>query len=201
MPNRPFDRCVELTAGKVVAVHPRYYTVEVQGPFGFAEARVVAAKAQAVNGMYWLPEVGELVVLAFIDGNVQQPVVLGSIYPPEAYDGVLQDKAGQPRDLHMLWSPKDAPDRFVRLRIDQDSGKVTLETSDDVEVTVDGAKTLNVTGNVTLNVDGTTHIRCDDIQLGDPALGGVITDKTMPVSLPSGVSTTPFSSKTVKARN
>ena len=55
-------------------------------------ARLLSAGAGTDRGMYWVPDVGDLVVLAFVQGDARFPVVLGGLWngnaaPPESMDG------------------------------------------------------------------------------------------------------------------
>jgi uncharacterized protein involved in type VI secretion and phage assembly len=55
-------------------------------------ASVVSGFAGAQRGAWWIPDVGDLVVIAFVQGDARLPLVLGGVWhgqatPPEAMDG------------------------------------------------------------------------------------------------------------------
>lgn len=55
-------------------------------------ARMVCPMAGSDRGAYWIPDVGDLVAVAFVQGDVRFPVVLGGLWhgaaaPPQSMDG------------------------------------------------------------------------------------------------------------------
>ena len=87
-------------------------------------ARLLSAGAGADRGMYWVPDVGDLVVLAFVQGDARFPVVLGGLWsgnaaPPENMDG------GGRNNLKVMRSRKG-----VKVTLDDSDGQeqMVLET-------------------------------------------------------------------------
>lgn len=108
-------------------------------------------------GLSLLPRPGDAVIVAFLGGDLAQPVVLGSIYTA----------AGQPPEagpLEAVWKPGDAEDGAVRrLHLETPSGGVV--TLDDATLTVtlggtelviaqDGDVTIRAAGAISLSADG-----------------------------------------------
>ena len=87
-------------------------------------ARLLSAGAGADRGMYWVPDVGDLVVLAFVQGDARFPVLLGGLWngnaaPPENMDG------GGRNNLKVMRSRKG-----VKVTLDDSDGQeqMVLET-------------------------------------------------------------------------
>ncbi len=83
-------------------------------------ARLVATGAGDNRGSYWVPDVGDLVLVAFIQGDARLPVVLGGLWhgsatPPQSMDG-----AGQ-NNLKLLRSRNG-----VKVTLDDASGQEQL---------------------------------------------------------------------------
>lgn len=117
-------------------------------------ARVAAPFAGADRGAFWLPEVGDEVLVVFLQGDARLPVVVGGLWngasaPPATIQGggvnrykhlqskngiqlVMDDQPGQEK-LHLQtpggqkFTLKDGP------------GAVTIEDSNGNRVTLDGA--------------------------------------------------------------
>ncbi len=77
-----------------------------------------------------------------------------------------------------------------RLEIER-SGKVELENPQGARITIDGK-------NVEADGLSSFRVRASQVELGNSAIGGVITDKTLPACIFSGAPMVNFSSKTVK---
>jgi uncharacterized protein involved in type VI secretion and phage assembly len=87
-------------------------------------AQLLSAGAGEQRGLYWVPDVGDLVVVAFLQGDARFPVVLGGLWhgaatPPETMDG-----AG--RNLLKVLRSR----RGVKVTLDDQDGqeKLILET-------------------------------------------------------------------------
>jgi len=144
-------------------------------------ARLLSAGAGDDRGMYWVPDVGDLVVVAFVQGDVRFPVVLGGLWngnaaPPENMDSgglnnlkvmrsrmgvkvTLDDTAGQ--EQMILETPggqkltlKDGPGSCEL--IDSNGNSIKLETSGitvtaSAQVKVEAATVEVSAGMVTVN--------------------------------------------------
>lgn len=141
-------------------------------------APVAQIYAGAGYGAYWIPEVGDQVIIAFLRGELRKPIILGSIYskdvkPPFAKSGsedpkVLRTKAG-----HMLLM-EDQDQPRIRL-VDMTGGNEVEINSDENIVTVRAADHVVVEagGNVQVDAGGSASINASqDILL---SAGGSIT--------------------------
>lgn len=113
------------------------------------------------RGLSALPDVDELVVVAFLGGELNAPVVLGSVYHEGSHPPVA---AGQ----EVVYQPPHDEDSAVRrLHLELPGG--TLLTLDDdatvlsaggteVRVAHDGDVTVHAAGTVSLSADGDIHL-------------------------------------------
>lgn len=146
----------------------------LQGPNDTVWARLLQAQASDGYGAFFLPEVGDEVVVAFFDNDPSNPVVLGSLYssrrkPPHALEGQNDIKAWVTRCGHRL--EFDDKDKRVTLSTpannrvvlsdegqsivlqDQSGNKVelhragiTIDTPGDLRLSAKGAITLDAVG-------------------------------------------------------
>lgn len=117
--------------------------------------------AVARPGVSLLPRVGDPVVIVFLDGDLAQPVVIGSIYssneqPPEA------------DPLDAVYKPSDDQDSAIR-RVHLETPSGGTVTLDDEKLTVtlggtemvvnqDGDVTIKAAGSISLSADGDVSI-------------------------------------------
>jgi phage baseplate assembly protein V len=122
-------------------------------------ARVATPMAGAGRGMWFLPEVGDEVLVAFRHGKSEKPVVLGSVWngtarpPTDNADGanairMIKTKGGHSIELHELPTNKVVLHHAggSEIVLDKD-GKVTIHGAASVDVS---ATTVNVTGDVSV---------------------------------------------------
>jgi phage baseplate assembly protein gpV len=120
-------------------------------------------------GVSSLPQVGDLVVLAFVDGDLNAPIALGSIYDDTAHPPVAQEH-------EVVYTPPDPGDSSVRrLYVELSSGaKLTLDDDNlkvelgDTTITVarDGDLTIQSKGKISLSAQGDVQIDAQgDIKL------------------------------------
>jgi uncharacterized protein involved in type VI secretion and phage assembly len=159
------------------------YRVQVELPVLRAEqpllwARLVQLHASSGFGTFFLPEIGDEVIVAFVDDDPNGPVVLGSLYssgrkPPYAPEAGNDVKAIVTRSKHKLeFDEKDkvvtlttpANNRVVLSDRDQsirladqngnkvllDPGGITIDTTKDLKLTAKGSITIDAVGPVTI---------------------------------------------------
>lgn len=80
--HQPWRGNVGLHLAKVLTVDPATGTCGVEITEGSQPlpATVVSPNANSGNGLIWLPQVGDLVVVGFLDTNATMPIILGSLY-------------------------------------------------------------------------------------------------------------------------
>ncbi len=180
-----------LDFGVITAVDLQKYRARVQVTSGIVTGwlRILSGYTGDGYGFVAPPAVGDEVLVAFLDGDpLGQGIILGRLYgsdrPPEVKvkEIVLKHVSGT----------------TVRLL---ESGKVEIETTDEVSIQVHGNVDLAVDGNLVADVQGTADIKAQKVNLGKNAAGGVLTDVTLPACLFTGAPMRSFSSKTVKGQS
>ena len=110
--------------------------VRIAVPFG--------GSANGAHGFMWIPEEGDEVLVAFVNGDPKAPVVIGSLYsaqrkPPSAEpdERVLKTRKGH----CILISDKDGEERIeittgggLKLALDDKSGTITVKAKQKVVV-------------------------------------------------------------------
>jgi len=142
-------------------------------------ARVVMTGAGNQRGLYWLPEVNDEVIVAFSDGDVRRPVVLGALHNgqdavPEFTDpavnssGKVAVRGLVSRLGHsFLLGDGDADaDQFVSLglkgdtellRLGKDRGDLKVPSGTPFTITV-GSSKIDFDGNGGISIEGTTIV-------------------------------------------
>ena len=129
--------------------------VQVEVPDGAAEpawARVSTLMAGDGRGTWFVPDVGDEVLVAFQGGDPRQPVVLGSLWsagrrPPETMDAagrnavrVIRTAAG------------------IEIRLDDAAGRVVVSTPDGASITLEH-------GSVRVQAPATVEIEASQLSL------------------------------------
>lgn len=136
----------------------------IQSDFETLWAPVTQIYAGDGYGAYWIPEVGDQVIVAFLRGDLRKPIVLGSIYSrdrkPDLGIGDGQDpKVLRTQSGHMLLMEEgDSP--LIKL-VDQTGGnEVEINSADNI-VTVRAADHVIVEagGNVQVEAGGSASVQ------------------------------------------
>lgn len=120
-------------------------------------------------GFSMLPEVGDSVVLNFVDGDLNTPVVIGAIYdsekqPPEAkpLETVYQppgDEDSSIRRLHVeLPSGSTLTMDDDKLQIESGGTKVVIERDGDITVKSAAKVSIEASGDITLDAGGNLQL-------------------------------------------
>jgi phage protein D/phage baseplate assembly protein gpV len=133
-------------------------------------ARVVSPSAGAGRGVYFMPAVGDTVIVAFQDGDISLPVVLGSVWdgparppvdPPSPANTVQVIKT---RSGHTI-TLDDTPG-IARVSIAHVNGsQVSLTADGNVSVTAVNDLSLTAQGNISLQASGITLNAIEDFSL------------------------------------
>lgn len=125
--------------------------------------------AVARPGLSALPRVGDLVVLGFLDGDVNGPILLGTLHaadvpPPEATPAEVvyevPDPGGDVRRLELrlpngnLLTVKDDS-----VTIDLDGTRVVVESGGAITLEAKGDLTLSAEGDLTLEAKGDVSVK------------------------------------------
>lgn len=129
-------------------------------------------------GAYWIPEIDDQVLIAFMRGELRKPVVIGSIYsrdhtPHQARQGGSDPKVLRTQSGHMLLM-EDGSGPKIRLvdqtggneiEIDSSSNKVTVRASGDVVVEAGANLSIRASGSLSIEAGGTLSIKGATIAL------------------------------------
>jgi uncharacterized protein involved in type VI secretion and phage assembly len=125
-------------------------------------APVVTPHAGSGRGFYFLPEIGDEVLVAFEQGDPNRPVVIGSLWngsdrPPN--DGLHGDEQGN-NDIKRIVTKSGN-----RIVMDDMEGSETIVVATPQHIRIsmfDGEKTLLIhsDGDINIHAGGTVHIRC-----------------------------------------
>ena len=146
------------------------------GPDGLLWARVAQPYAGAEGGFFAMPEVGDEVVVAFLEGDPSRPVVVGSVYnknTSKVFDRLqnadrnmgkgfltkagnkilVQDDQGKENILI------STPDEKNLVRLTADGGlKIEVMTQGDMSLSADGKIDIKAGGDITVDSGGKIHV-------------------------------------------
>jgi uncharacterized protein involved in type VI secretion and phage assembly len=133
-------------------------------------AGVISAGAGNQRGSWWIPDVGDLVVVAFLQGDVRFPVVLGGLWhgqasAPESMDGagnnflkVLRSRNG----VKVTLDDQDGQEKLIletpggqKLRLQDGPGQCELIDSNGNSIKLD-ASGITVTASAKVTVNAST---------------------------------------------
>lgn len=134
---------------------------------GSSWARVVQFMAGSQYGSYFLPEVGDEVLVAFENNNHNNPIVIGCLYNGKSkqdtsyednnYTKNIKTKAGneinfsdKPGEEQVLIISKTAGDNQILLTL-KDDGKITIQSKGKIEIT---APEIDLSANKKFNIKG-----------------------------------------------
>lgn len=145
-------------------------------------ARIVSFMAGEKRGAYFLPEVGDEVLLAFEHGDINRPYVIGALWngvdksPASNDDGNNNVRLIQSRSGHII--RLDDTDGSEKIEIidkkgsnsviwDTASDKITITAAKDIEIKADQGKIamqateikVNSSGNATIEASGNMTIK------------------------------------------
>jgi uncharacterized protein involved in type VI secretion and phage assembly len=132
---------------------------EAEGPAAAAWARLATFMAGAERGSWFIPEVNDEVLVAFLAGDPRHPVVIGSLWngvdaPPETMDPDNNLRSITSRSGHrLLFDDTAVAEKVVletqgghRLELDDSAGgTVTLRHNNGASVTIDAMGKVTVT--------------------------------------------------------
>lgn len=136
-------------------------------------------------GAAWIPEVGDEVVVAFVQGDMRMPIVLGGLHngedpPPTVRTPDVDQKLFRTKAGHEILLDDSSGSQRVVLKtvgemivsLDDAAGTLTVDTGKGTSIELDGS-TITITG-------ATVKVKAGQIDLGDGASDGlVLGDKFM----------------------
>jgi uncharacterized protein involved in type VI secretion and phage assembly len=144
-----------------------------EGPQAAAWARLATFMAGADRGSWFIPDVNDEVLVAFLAGDARHPVVIGALWngvdaPPETMDADNNLRSITSRSGHrLLFDDTAAAERVVlktagghRLTLDDASGgTVTLEHSNGAGMTIDSSGTVAITAVNRITMDAPSGLQ------------------------------------------
>ena len=123
-------------------------------------------------GAYWIPEVDDQVVVAFLRGELRQPIVIGSLYSQQATPHAARGSGADPKYFrtaggHMLLM-EDGSGRKIELidatgnnsvLIDSDANSITVKAQTDVNVEAGANVSVKGSANVTVEATGNLSLK------------------------------------------
>ena len=150
-------------------------------------------------GMVNIPQVGELVALAFIGGDINAPIILGRLYNDE--DRPPQNDTGQ-MILTQLDSLSITLNGGTKIEVDVDGnvkieakGDITIKADKKAEIAIKGDSVINTDGNIEITAKGDSVINADgnieitakgNVKLNNGNKGAARQDDTVEVTIPAG---------------
>jgi uncharacterized protein involved in type VI secretion and phage assembly len=179
------------------------YTVKYLGMGGdtpSAPARMMMPNAGKQRGMYWMPEIGDEVVVAFEGGDSNSPIILGALYNSES-PTPDQAKPSNDNNVRTLVSRSG---HEITLDDSPSAGKVVVKTKGGHKLTLDdtppGKLTMQSAGGCSVELDDTTGTLTLSAPLSivlqaptlsiNSALGATIQATSVSVTAPAGIALT-----------
>ena len=139
------------------------------------ELRKVPIATQHI-GFTYVPNVGDMVLLAFINGNINAPVVIGRLYndeniPPvnEAGEIIFESPDPEKSGLRRLYMkfPKGIVLTITDDELKAEVGKsvVTIKTDGDVTIESNAKFDIKAKGNTTVTSDGDLSLLAQNIKI------------------------------------
>lgn len=141
-------------------------------------ARVVQLGAGPERGLLWYPEVGDEVLVGYLDDDPTLPVVVGGMFngsdvaPFSGFDdhgdGRIDKRGMRTRIGHEVYLDDTAGEEQIRVRtadgaisilLDQAGGKVVIDCDGDVEISCSGDASVRSRGDVALEAQGNGQLK------------------------------------------
>lgn len=138
-----------------------------QGPPAATWARLATFMAGGNRGSWFIPDVDDEVLVAFLAGDPRHPVVIGALWngvdqPPETMDPENTVRSITTRSGHRLSFDDSTGAEMVQLETqgrhkltldDGSGGTVTLSHSNGASIKIDAAGNISITANTKVTVD------------------------------------------------
>jgi phage baseplate assembly protein gpV len=135
------------------------YTLQFLGMGGnapSAPARMMSPNAGKQRGMYWMPEVGDEVVVAFEGGDSNSPIIMGACFNNES----PTPNQAQPSNDNNVRTIVSRSGHEITLDDSPGAGKVTVKTTGGRTLTLDdtapGKITLESPSGISIELDDST---------------------------------------------
>jgi len=133
--------------------------------------RVASMWAGRSWGMIHLPRIGQEVVVDFLEGDPDQPIVVGSVYNAEMMPPFPLPANKTQSGIQTRSSPGGGASNFNQIRFEDKKGSEQLhihaEKNQDIEVENDETHTVGHDRTKTIGHDETTHVKHDRTETVD----------------------------------
>jgi uncharacterized protein involved in type VI secretion and phage assembly len=126
-------------------------------------ARVASPSSGMNSGMYFMPNTGDTVIVAFQDGNISMPIVLGSVW-----DGPTRPPVPAPTPFNTVQMIKTRLGHTITLDDTPGNQSVTVthfNKTTSITLGNDGSITVNAVNNLNLNSTSTISLQAPTIAL------------------------------------
>ncbi len=169
----------------------------MEGPQAAPWARLATFMAGADRGSWFIPEVNDEVLVAFLAGDPRHPVVIGALWngvdtPPETMDSGNNLRSLTSRSGHrLLFDDTAAQEKVVletqgghRLTLDDASGgTITLEHSNGASLKIDTSGTVSITALNQIKMEAPAGLKISaatvNVDAGISTFSGVVKADTV----------------------
>ncbi len=113
------------------------------------------------SGVYFMPSVGDTVIVAFQDGEITMPVVIGSVW-----DGPSQPTVYPPLPTNFVSEIKTRTGQTIKVDDTPGAGGITISTlqgGSSVTLTMDGNITINAVNQLNLNAKTSINLTAPNV--------------------------------------
>ena len=136
----------------------------ISDTFESKPAHVCQLYAGSEHGTVWTPEEGDQCIVAFLNGQITQPVVLGSIYTKRHLPQQSRSESSDPKLFltkggHYILM-EDGNGKRIEISDKDGTNKVIIDTEkNNIDVSAEANVTVNAKGNITLDATGDLTIK------------------------------------------
>ncbi len=137
---------------------------------------------QVVHGFFFIPEIGDEVLVGFEDDNPARPFVMGSVYHGKTSEPAWQDQNNKNKvirtrsgnqihlidedgkeEIRIINKEATSPTNMISLSM-EGNGKITIETKGDLSIS---AKTITMNAQETISMSSgkSTHLKAKEIAM------------------------------------
>jgi uncharacterized protein involved in type VI secretion and phage assembly len=136
-------------------------------------ARVVAPMAGSDRGLYWMPEVNDEVLVAFEQGDMAFPYILGGLWngkdkPPDANaNGENNKRMIKSRSGHTILLDDTKDNEKIVIQDKEGKNKITIDAKNNtMEIKVEKDLTIEAKGKITLkSTENDLAIECKNLTI------------------------------------
>ena len=136
-------------------------------------ARVLTPMAGMDRGIYFLPEVEDEVLLAFEQGDINFPYILGALWngkdtpPAKNEDGKNNQRVIKSRSGHQIIFDDTKGEEQIIIQDKTEKNKIVINSKDNqMNIDVEGDLTISTKGKISLkSSDGDIEIECKNLSI------------------------------------